>query len=99
VVLSGEAQWTLTQALALRDALPGDWVRLDEHPSKAISGLLGREFRHAVFDASAGFDVAAFAALSGTLSAGSLLVLRVPPLCWPGCQTAIHCAGATAPKR
>ena len=42
VVLSGEAQWTLTQALALRDALPGDWVRLDEHPSKAISGLLGR---------------------------------------------------------
>ncbi len=85
VVLSGEAQWTLTQALALRDALPGDWVRLDEHPSKAISGLLGREFRHAVFDASAGFDVAAFAALSGTLSAGSLLVLRVPPLdAWPG---------------
>ena len=63
VVLSGEAQWTLTQALTLRDALPGDWVRLDEHPSKAISGLLGREFRHAVFDASAGFDVAAFAAI------------------------------------
>ena len=85
VVLSGEAQWTLTQALALRDALPGDWVRLDEHPSKAISGLLGREFRHAVFDASVGFDVAAFAALSGTLSAGSLLVLRVPPLdAWSG---------------
>ena len=59
VVLSGEAQWTLTQALTLRDALPGDWVRLDEHPSKAIGGLLGREYRHAVFDASAGFDVAA----------------------------------------
>ena len=85
VVLSGEAQWTLTQALTLRDALPGDWVRLDEHPSKAIGGLLGREYRHAVFDASAGFDVAAFAALSGTLRAGSLLVLRVPPLdAWPG---------------
>lgn len=80
VVLSGDAQWTLTQAVALRDALPGDWVWLDEHPSQAISGLLGREFRHAVFNASAGFDVAAFAALSGTLSAGSLLVLRVPPL-------------------
>ena len=41
VVLSGEAQWTLTQALALRAALPGDWVWLEEHPSKAISGLLG----------------------------------------------------------
>lgn len=85
VVLSGDAQWSLAQAEALRDALPGDWVRLDEHPSKAISSLLGREFRHAVFDACCGFDVAAFAALSGTLSAGSLLVLRVPPLeAWAG---------------
>ncbi|MCG3099665.1 GNAT family N-acetyltransferase [Enterobacter sp. DRP3] len=80
VVLSGDEQWTLTQAVALREALPGDWVWLDEQPSKAISSLLGREFRHAVFDACVGFDVSAFAALSGTLSAGSLLVLRVPPL-------------------
>ena len=79
VVLSGDAHWTLTQAVALRDAQPGDWLWLDEHPSKAISGLLGREFQHAVFDARAGFDVSAFAALSGTLRAGSLLVLLVPP--------------------
>ncbi|MCX4180692.1 tRNA(Met) cytidine acetyltransferase TmcA [Enterobacter sp. HSTU-ASh6] len=85
VVLSGDAQWSLAQAEALRDALPGDWVWLNEHPSKSISSLLGREFRHAVFDACCGFDVAAFAALSGTLSAGSLLVLRVPPLeAWAG---------------
>ncbi|MCA2025828.1 GNAT family N-acetyltransferase [Enterobacter sp. K16B] len=85
VVLSGDAQWSLAQAEALRDAIPGDWVWLNEHPSKAISSLLGREFRHAVFDACCGFDVAAFAALSGTLSAGSLLVLRVPPLeAWAG---------------
>ncbi|PAN76612.1 tRNA cytosine(34) acetyltransferase TmcA [Enterobacter cloacae] len=85
VVLSGDAQWSLAQAEALRGALPGDWVWLNEHPSKAISSLLGREFRHAVFDACCGFDVAAFAALSGTLSAGSLLVLRVPPLeAWAG---------------
>ncbi len=78
VVLSGDAQWSLAQAEALRDALPGDWVWLNEHPSKSISSLLGREFRHAVFDACCGFDVAAFAALSGTLSAGSLLVLLAP---------------------
>lgn len=80
VVLSGDEQWTLSQAVALRETLPGDWVWLDEQPSKAISSLLGREFRHAIFDACTGFDVSAFAALSGTLSAGSLLVLRVPPL-------------------
>lgn len=47
--------------------------------SKAISGLLGREYLHAVFDARRGFDVSALAALSGTLRAGSLLVLLVPP--------------------
>ncbi|MBR7459816.1 tRNA(Met) cytidine acetyltransferase TmcA domain-containing protein, partial [Klebsiella quasipneumoniae] len=48
-------------------------------PSKTISGLLGREYLHAVFDARRGFDVSAFAALSGTLRAGSLLMLLVPP--------------------
>ncbi|WP_376749536.1 tRNA(Met) cytidine acetyltransferase TmcA domain-containing protein, partial [Enterobacter chengduensis] len=80
VVLTGDEWWTLSQATALRDALPGDWPWLAENPSKALSGLLGREYLHAVFDARAGFDVSAFAALSGTLRAGSLLVLLVPPL-------------------
>lgn len=80
VVLSGEAQWTLSQATDLRNTLPGDWLWLDDNPSKTLSGLLGREYLHAVFDARAGFDVSAFAALSGTLRAGSLLVLLVPPL-------------------
>ena len=80
VVLSGEPQWTLCQAADLRNTLPGDWLWLDDNPSKTLSGLLGREYLHAVFDARAGFDVSAFAALSGTLRAGSLLVLLVPPL-------------------
>lgn len=80
VVLSGDAPWAQAQAVALRDTLPGDWLWLDENHSQAISGLLGREFLHAVFDARTGFDVSAFAALSGTLRAGSLLVLLVPPL-------------------
>ncbi|MGC4125839.1 tRNA(Met) cytidine acetyltransferase TmcA [Enterobacter sp.] len=80
VVLSGDAQWSLAQAGALRDTLSGDWVWLDENPSRETGGLLGREFRHAVFDARDGFDVSAFAALSGTLRAGSLLVLLAPPL-------------------
>ncbi|EGQ5285412.1 tRNA(Met) cytidine acetyltransferase [Enterobacter hormaechei] len=80
VVLSGDELWTLSQAIILRNTLPGDWLWLEENPSKAISGLLGREYLHAVFDARRGFDVSAFAALSGTLRAGSLLVLLVPPL-------------------
>ncbi|MBW6087573.1 tRNA(Met) cytidine acetyltransferase [Escherichia coli] len=44
----------------------------------ALQTLLGREFRHAVFDARHGFDAASFAALSGTLKAGSWLVLLLP---------------------
>ncbi|WP_095210564.1 tRNA(Met) cytidine acetyltransferase TmcA [Endozoicomonas ascidiicola] len=41
---------------------------------------LGREHQHIIFDAFAGFDVDAFGAISGTLCAGGLFVLLVPPL-------------------
>lgn len=60
----------------------GDWLWISPRPDaenhcspSALQTLLGREFRHAVFDARHGFDAAAFAALSGTLKAGSWLVL------------------------
>lgn len=87
LVLSGENDWCREQALRLRAQLPGDWLWVsDDAPSapccspQALQTLLGREFRHAVFDARQGLDAAAFAALSGTLRAGSWLVLLVPPL-------------------
>lgn len=80
IVLCGDGAWGDSQAQALRDSVPGDWHWLDGNAPKNLSGLLGHEFTHAVFDARIGFDVAAFAALSGTLRAGSLLVLLVPPL-------------------
>lgn len=85
LVLSGEERWCFDHALKLRDALPGDWLWISPQPdaekplfSSALQTLLGREFRHAVFDARQGFDAAAFAALSGTLKAGSWLVLLLP---------------------
>ncbi|EIG2798399.1 tRNA cytosine(34) acetyltransferase TmcA [Escherichia coli] len=85
LVLSGEEGWCFDHALKLRDALPGDWLWIspqldaENHCSpSALQTLLGREFRHAVFDARHGFDAAAFAALSGTLKAGSWLVLLLP---------------------
>jgi tRNA(Met) cytidine acetyltransferase len=87
VVLSGDEHWAKEQALALREQLRGDWLWVGQHAPvephsapDALSGLLGREFLHAIFDARSGFDVSAFAALSGTLRAGSLLVLLLPPL-------------------
>lgn len=85
LVLSGEERWCFDHALKLRDALPGDWLWISPQPDAenhcsppALQTLLGREFRHAVFDARQGFDAAAFAALSGTLKAGSWLVLLLP---------------------
>lgn len=86
LVISGENSWRQAQALALRNALPGDWLwvgaQAPAEPNctpQALQTLLGREFHHAVFDAGRGFDAAAFAALSGTLIAGSWLVLLTPP--------------------
>ncbi|HFT8789537.1 TPA: tRNA cytosine(34) acetyltransferase TmcA [Escherichia coli] len=85
LVLSGEEGWCFDHALKLRDALPGDWLWISPQPDaenhcspSALQTLLGREFRHAVFDARHGFDAAAFAALSGALKAGSWLVLLLP---------------------
>ena len=85
LVLSGDEVWTQQQALALRDAHPGDWLWVGDNAPvadacspQALHQLLGREFLHAIFDARRGFDVSAFAAAGGTLRAGSLLVLLVP---------------------
>jgi tRNA(Met) cytidine acetyltransferase len=53
-----------------------------------------------LFDARSGFDAAAFAALSGTLKAGSWLVLLTPPLtCWPTRPDADSLRWSDAPSR
>lgn len=91
LVLSGDDVWCLQQALLLRECLAGDGLWVGPLPVAApyispgtLKSLLGREYHHAFFDARSGFDVAAFAALSGTLKAGSWLILLTPPFaCWP----------------
>ncbi len=59
LVLSGEEGWCFDHVLKLRDALPGDWLWISPQPDaenhcspSALQTLLGREFRHAVFDAA-----------------------------------------------
>lgn len=86
LVISGDAAWCRERAEAIRAVLPGDWLWVaPDAPAQpcctpqALQTLLGREFRHAIFDAWQGFDAAAFAALSGTLQAGSWLLLLMPP--------------------
>ena len=87
LVIAGEGEVCLQQANHLRVSLPGDWLWVGESTDwplhcapRALTTLLGREFTHAVLDARYGFDVAALAALSGTLKPGSFLVLLAPPL-------------------
>lgn len=84
LVISGESDWCAAQAKVL---MPDDVLWVSDNTDapvqcspRALTMLLGREFTHAVFDARSGFDVAAFAALSGTLSAGSWLILLTPSL-------------------
>lgn len=91
MVISGQSDWSSEQCALLRARLHGDWLWVGDNPETekgcrpgALNNLLGREFHHAVFDAREGFNSEAFAALAGTLSAGSWLVLLLPPLdTWP----------------
>lgn len=91
LVVSGEPDWCAQRAAAFRDAVGPEvlWVGPQAAaepfcPPGKFATLLGREFQHAIFDARAGFDVSAFAALAGTLRAGSWLLLLVPDLSlWP----------------
>ncbi|MFJ5481990.1 tRNA(Met) cytidine acetyltransferase TmcA [Pectobacterium actinidiae] len=92
LVLSGDANWCEEQALTLSHQTSGDWLWVSEHapetvtalPVSRVRTLLGREFLHAVFDARSGLDVEALAMLSGTLQAGSWLIMLVPSWqAWP----------------
>ena len=85
LVVSGEATWCEQQAAAFRHAASADVLWVGPAPVDApsclpskLTTLLGREFQHAIFDARNGFDVSAFAALAGTLRAGSWMLLLVP---------------------
>lgn len=93
LVISGDAHWCQQQAEQWRQQLTGDWLWVGDAPASgrhcapgAVRTLLGQELRHAVFDARTGFHAEAFAALAGTLVAGSWLVLLVPEWQqWPFC--------------
>lgn len=92
LVLSGSASWSLSQAQAIAALLPGDWQWVGDDnegnnnfvASSVAQRLLGQEFLHGVFDARYGFNAEALAAFSGTLKAGSWLLLLVPDKqTWP----------------
>lgn len=86
LVLSGSQQWCYCQLEYLSQQIDGDWLCISDNgayfpeaiPFNKAFGLLGQEFKHAAFDATLGFNLDAFAILSGTLVAGSFCILMVP---------------------
>ena len=87
LVFSGEAGWCEDQARHVSAGCEGDWLWLSDSPPAGVNAcspsaartLLGQDVLHGIFDARSGLDVEALAAFSGTLKAGSWLILLVPP--------------------
>ncbi|SLM63897.1 MULTISPECIES: tRNA(Met) cytidine acetyltransferase TmcA [Dickeya] len=94
LVLSGQPDWCNDCAQQLTQALVGDWLWLSDAAPMPVASLpparahtlLGQEYLHAVFDARTGLDAQALAILTGTLLAGSWLILLTPEWdAWPDC--------------
>ena len=92
LVLSGEAAWCRSVALAISSSFAETnhcWVGepqcdIDSVTNSQARGLLGSECTLLVYDAHTGFDPDAFGAVAGTICGGGLLLLLTPPLSeWP----------------
>ncbi|MCX4029914.1 tRNA(Met) cytidine acetyltransferase [Endozoicomonas sp. SM1973] len=92
IVIAGEQAWTQQQASHLVTLLgpvtSGYWVTTDNLRHQGITVIapqqvrecLGRESQLLVYDAFTGFNPDHFAAMTGTLAGGGLLLLLTPPL-------------------
>ena len=93
LVFSGSAAWARRQAeevMSVVKARHPVWLgEANDSPQIAVplsaaSRFLGRELDLVVFDAHVGFDPDGFAAISGALKGGGLMLLLIPPLRgWP----------------
>ena len=82
-VLSGSDAWCEETLHAIMAAVSGDWPVISSCLPGGVGAaqarlLLGREFCHGVFDARRGLHTEALAMLTGTLQAGSWLILLLP---------------------
>ncbi|MCX8650798.1 tRNA(Met) cytidine acetyltransferase [Gilliamella sp. B2776] len=88
-VLQGEATQLFQQLNHTVTTNIGDWITITDQPNAPdflpnillphkTKKLLGQQYLHAIFDATLGFNLDAFAMLTGTLVKGSLLILLLP---------------------
>jgi tRNA(Met) cytidine acetyltransferase len=90
LLIAGSPAWCRMAAAAALDDHDRLWIGTTAAdagpvmPASRARTLLGGEWLDAVYDAHAGLDVDALAAVAGTLRGGGLLLLLVPPLdAWP----------------
>ncbi len=87
LLISGERDWCLRQVSLLADVEQALWLSAEATPGRRVLSpdkartMLGQEVEMLVCDVfSTGFDPVAIAALSGTVTAGGLVVMLAPPL-------------------
>ncbi|MGB0359963.1 MAG: GNAT family N-acetyltransferase, partial [Endozoicomonas sp.] len=93
LVISGDKDWCFDQVgIAIQQLgdqkvlfvgntdLSTTHEKVESSRASKLSKWLGREHKNIVFDAFSGFDVDAFGAISGALSAGGVFILLTPPL-------------------
>lgn len=89
IILQGSEQLIDRHLCLVTQQISGDWITITSsgllaQATKQVFSvqqakqLLGREFQHAIFDARIEFNLDALAILSGTLKAGSVLILLLP---------------------
>ena len=85
IILQGQPSRLYADCRAFISHITGDWITLSYQSSlsnvlspEQAKKLLGQEFKHAIFDATEGFNLDAFVILAGTLSAGSVCLLLLP---------------------
>lgn len=88
-VLYDDATALWTKLIKIASQHQGDWITVTQQinlsddllqiiPPNKTKLLLGQEYRHAIFDATQGFNLDALARLIGTLVKGSVLILVLP---------------------
>lgn len=90
-IVSGTPESAHQHAIALLAGKGALWVGKNApagfavHPADKLSGLLGQDVVHLVFDALDSFDADAFAVAAGLVKGGGLFLLLTPPLAeWGG---------------
>ena len=96
LVLAGEQDWSISQALLLTHAEPNAlWLgdtfacppTVNATPINKFKTVLGQEYQLVVVNAFSGLHPDALGAVAGTLQAGGVLILLCPPFAdWPAYQ-------------